>query len=190
MIPVFRALVDRVRSFKKHRTVITRLNATIINEPGYEWIPEYHAKHGITIIASMPCYCPDNVNAQRGEGVFDSSIKAFQQLNALGYGRDPRLPMHFVYNPLGTALPPDQKELEADYKREMKQHFGIDFNDLYCITNMPIARFASYLKRNHQMKGYMALLRQSPPPSMDSIAATIDGFLMCRTINQLLVDSR
>lgn len=177
MIPGFRRLVDAVRAFDQPREVMTRLNATIINEPGYEWIPEYHASHGITIIASMPCYSPENVNSQRGDGVFDSSINAFHKLNALGYGRDPKLPMHFVYNPNGAALPPDQKELEADYKREMKQHFDIDFNDLFCITNMPIARFASYLKNNGQLEEYNQLLRESFNPT------TVEG-LMCRnTIN-------
>lgn len=177
MVPGFRHLVDSVRAFSQPREVMSRLNATIINEPGYEWIPDYHASHGITIIASMPCYCPDNVNAQRGDGVFDSSISAFQKLNALGYGRDPRLPLHFVYNPLGASLPPDQKQLEADYKREMENHFGIVFNDLYCITNMPIARFASYLKRNKQLEEYNELLRNAFNP------ATVEA-LMCRnTIN-------
>lgn len=177
MVPGFRRLVDSVRAFEQPREVMTRLNATIINEPGYEWVPEYHASHGITIIASMPCYCAENVNAQRGDGVFDSSIKAFQKLNALGYGRDPRLPLHLVYNPVGASLPPDQKKLEVDYKREMKRHFDIDFNDLYCITNMPIARFASYLKRHGQFDAYNQLLRESFNP------ATVAG-LMCRnTIN-------
>ena len=177
MTPGFRYLVDSVRNFAQPREVMTRLNATIINEPSYDWIPEYHARHGITIIASMPCYSPDNVNEQRGNGVFDSSIKAFQKLNALGYGKDPRLPMHFVYNPNGATLPPKQIELEADYKREMQKHFGIVFNDLYCITNMPIARFKSYLKRNQQLDEYMQLLR-------DSFNPTTVGGLMCRdTIN-------
>jgi radical SAM/Cys-rich protein len=177
MIPDFRHLVESVRSFKKPRTVMTRLNATIIEEPGFEWIPEFHAKHKITIIASMPCYSPDNVNEQRGEGVFDSSISAFQKLNAVGYGRDPELEINFVYNPNGAFLPPEQQGLEADYKKEMKAHFDIDFNSLYCIANMAIARFASYLKRNNQLEEYNALLRESFNSS------TVDG-LMCRnTIN-------
>lgn len=177
MVPGFRRLVDAVRAFARPREVMTRLNATIVNEPGYEWIPEYHASRKITIVASMPCYCPDNVNAQRGDGVFDASISAFQQLNKLGYGRDPELPLHFVYNPNGAYLPPEQEALKADYKREMKKHFGIDFNELYAITNMPIARFASYLKRNGQLEAYMQTLRGAFNP------ATVAG-LMCRnTIN-------
>ncbi|YCM42702.1 arsenosugar biosynthesis radical SAM (seleno)protein ArsS [Verrucomicrobiaceae bacterium 227] len=169
----FRDLVERVRGFKQPREIITRLNATIINEPGFQWIPEFHARHGITIIASMPCYSPDNVNAQRGEGVFDSSISAFQKLNQLGYGKDPRLKMHFVYNPNGAFLPPPQDELTEDYRREMQEHFGIEFHDLYCITNMAIARYASYLKRQKKLADYQQLLVESFNP------AAIDG-LMCR----------
>jgi radical SAM/Cys-rich protein len=177
MVPDFRRLVKTVREFDQPRRVMDRLNATVINEPGYEWVAEFLAEHEVEIIASMPCYAPDNVNEQRGDGVFDSSIKAFQKLNELGYGRDPKLQMNFVYNPNGAFLPPEQAELEADYKREMKQHFDIDFNALYCIANMPIARFASYLKRNNQLQEYQETLRQAFNP------ATVDG-LMCRnTIN-------
>jgi len=173
MHPDFQALVERVRSFDQPREVMTRLNATIIEEPGYEWIPEFHAKHQVTCIASMPCYCPDNVNEQRGNGVFDRSITAFQKLNKLGYGKTPELPLNFVYNPNGAFLPPEQKALEADYKREMKKHFDIEFHDLYCITNMPIARYASYLKRNKQLAEYNQLLVESFNPT------SVPG-LMCR----------
>lgn len=173
MIPDFQYLVERVRNFEQPRTVMTRLNATIINEPGYEWIPEFHKKHKVVIIASMPCYSPDNVNEQRGDGVFDSSISAFQKLNAIGYARESDLTMNFVYNPNGAFLPPEQMELEKDYKREMKKHFDIDFNELFCITNMPISRFASYLRRNKQLEEYNELLRNSFNPS--TIAS-----LMCR----------
>ncbi len=177
MVPDFRRLVTAVRNFDQPRRVMDRLNATIINEPGYEWVADFLAENEVEIIASMPCYSPDNVNQQRGDGVFDSSIKAFQKLNELGYGRDPKLTMNFVYNPNGGFLPPEQTELEADYKREMKDHFGIDFNSLFCIANMPIARFASYLKRNNQLQDYMQTLREAYNP------ATVDG-LMCRnTIN-------
>ncbi|MEY2550091.1 MAG: hypothetical protein QOG12_235, partial [Verrucomicrobiota bacterium] len=135
------------------------------------------ARHRVEIIASMPCYSPGNVNAQRGEGVFDASIKALQLLNSLGYGIQPHLPLHLVYNPNGAFLPGPQEELEADYKRELKEHFGIVFNKLYTITNLPIARFASYLKNNNLLGDYMALLNDAFNP------ATVDG-LMCRnTIN-------
>ena len=177
MVPDFRRLVRAVRGFDQPRRVMDRLNATIINEPGYEWVAEFLAENEIEIIASMPCYAPDNVNEQRGDGVFDSSIAAFQKLNALGYGSDPALQLQFVYNPNGAFLPPDQAGLEADYKREMEEHFGIVFNHLYCIANMPIARFASYLKRNNQLADYQQLLKDAFNP------ATVDS-LMCRnTIN-------
>lgn len=177
MVPDFRRLVESVRGFDQPRRVMDRLNATIINEPGYEWVAEFLAEHQVEIIASMPCYAAENVNEQRGEGVFDSSIAAFQKLNALGYGRDPELQLQFVYNPNGAFLPPDQAELEADYKREMEEHFGIVFNQLYCIANMAIARFASYLKRNKQLAEYQQVLKDAFNPG------TVEG-LMCRnTIN-------
>ncbi len=177
MVPDFRRLVETVRHFDQPRRVMDRLNATIINEPGYGWVAEFLAEHQVEIIASMPCYAPENVNEQRGDGVFDSSIEAFQKLNALGYGTDLDLQLQFVYNPNGAFLPPDQVELEADYKREMKEHFGIVFNKLYCIANMPIARFASYLKRNDQLADYQQVLKDAFNP------ATVRN-LMCRnTIN-------
>ena len=177
MVPDFRRLVETVRRFDRPRRVMDRLNATIVNEPGYEWVAEFLAEHRVEIIASMPCYEPDNVNQQRGDGVFESSIAAFQKLNALGYGTDPELQLQFVYNPNGAFLPPDQAALEADYKREMAEHFGIVFNRLYCIANMPIARFASYLRRNDQLADYQQLLKDAFNPG------TVDG-LMCRnTIN-------
>ena len=171
MMPHFRHLVEGVREMG--REVMDRCNLTIINEPGYEWVAEFHAQHGVQIVASMPCYCPKNVNAQRGEGVFDSSIQALQTLNALGYGTDPRLKLDLVFNPNGAQLPPEQAELEADYKRELKEHFDIVFNQLFAITNMPIARFTSYLKRQGSYQAYMQLLLDNFNP------ASIKG-LMCR----------
>ncbi|MFK5920961.1 MAG: arsenosugar biosynthesis radical SAM protein ArsS [Verrucomicrobiota bacterium] len=177
MITDYRRLVETVRHFDQPRRVMTRLNATIINEPGYEWVPQFLRDQQVEIIASMPCYQPDNVNEQRGDGVFDSSILAFQKLNQLGYGTDSELRLNFVYNPNGAFLPPCQIELKADYKKAMKQHFDIVFNDLYCIANMPIARFASHLKNTGQYESYNQLLRESFNP------ATVAG-LMCRnTIN-------
>ena len=175
MIPDFRRLVDRVHTMGLH--MIDRSNLTILLEPGYEDLPSFFAEREIEITASMPCYSPDNVTKQRGEGVFDASIQALQKLNALGYGREERLPLNLVYNPLGATLPPEQDELEADYKRELKAHFDIDFHRLYTITNIPISRFAAYLKHNGQLEHYMRLLVENFNP------ASVDG-LMCRdTIN-------
>jgi radical SAM/Cys-rich protein len=153
--------------------VIDRCNLTILLERGYEDLAAFLANYKVEIIASMPCYSSENVNAQRGEGVFEGSIAALQLLNSLGYGIDPELPLHLVYNPVGTFLPPAQTELEVDYKRELKKHFGIVFNKLYTLTNLPIGRFASYLRRNNKLDEYMELLVQAFNP------ATIDG-LMCR----------
>lgn len=171
MIPGFCSFVRSVREM--NRRVMDRCNLTILNEPGYEWVADFHVENEVAIVASMPCYSPENVNAQRGDGVFDSSIRALQHLNRLGYGRDPRLVLDLVYNPNGAVLPPDQAELEADYKRELWTHFGIGFNNLYAIANMPIARFSSYLKRNGYYEDYMRLLVENFNP------ASVPG-LMCR----------
>ena len=173
MIPDFRYFIERVRTLESPRHVIDRCNLTILLDPGYEELPEFLAKHKVEIIASMPCYTPENVNAQRGEGVFDGSIAALQRLNSLGYGIEPELPLHLVYNPVGAFLPGQQTELESDYKRELKGHFGIVFNNLYTITNLPIGRFAAYLRHNDKFEEYMELLISAFNP------ATIDG-LMCR----------
>ena len=171
MIPDYRYLVERIRDMGKR--VMDRCNLTILNEPGYEWVADFYVQHGIEVVASMPCYSPENVNEQRGEGVFDSSIKALQTLNALGYGTEPYLVLNLVYNPVGASLPPPQAALEVDYKRELKTHFGIVFNKLYAITNMPIARFTSYLKRKGAYADYMQLLLENFNPG------SVDG-LMCR----------
>jgi len=193
MHPQFRELVERVRSFKQPREVMTRLNATIIEEPGYEWIPDFHTQHKVTCISSMPCYSPENVNEQRGNQVFERSIIAFQKLNKLGYGRQDDLKLNLVYNPNGAFLPPDQAELEQDYKIEMKKHFDIDFHSLYCITNMPIARYASYLKRNKKLQEYNELLVESFNPSSvqsvmcrDTISVDWQGTVFDCDFNQQL----
>ena len=177
MIPDFCYLVERLKELTPARHIIDRCNLTILLEPDYEEYASFLARHKVEIIASMPCYSPENVNAQRGEGVFDGSIKALQLLNSLGYGIDPALPLHLIYNPNGAFLPGPQEELEADYKRELKVHYGIVFNKLYTITNLPIARFASYLKNNNKLAEYMMFLKDAFNP------ATVSG-LMCRnTIN-------
>ncbi len=173
MIPDFRYFIEQIGALQLPRHVIDRCNLTILLEPGYEDLGEFLAINKVEIIASMPCYSAENVNAQRGEGVFEASIAALQLLNSLGYGTDPHLPLHLVYNPVGAFLPPSQDELEADYKRELKKQFGIVFNKLYALSNLPIGRFASYLRRNGRLEEYMQLLIQAFNP------ATISG-LMCR----------
>ncbi|MBV8097565.1 MAG: arsenosugar biosynthesis radical SAM protein ArsS [Verrucomicrobia bacterium] len=173
MAPDFRYLVEELRSIRQVETVIDRCNLTILLEPGYEWLAEFLAAQRVKIVASLPCYQPTNVNAQRGDGVFDCSIRALQRLNRLGYARQPDLTLDLVYNPNGDFLPPDQTELEADYKRELKQNLGIDFNRLYTIANMPIGRFAAWLRHNGRLDAYMDLLMKSFNP------ASISG-LMCR----------
>jgi len=173
MIPDFRYLIEHVKSLQPHRHIIDRCNLTILLERSYEDLAAFLARNKVEIIASMPCYTPENVNAQRGEGVFEGSIAALQLLNSIGYGTDPDLPLHLIYNPVGAFLPPSQAELEDDYKRELEKHFGIVFNNLYTLTNLPIGRFASYLWHNNKLDEYMELLIQAFNP------ATIDG-LMCR----------
>ncbi|PYJ49141.1 MAG: radical SAM protein [Verrucomicrobia bacterium] len=173
MIPDFRYFVEQVKALQPSRHMIDRCNLTILLESGYEDLGEFLATNKVEIIASMPCYSAENVNAQRGEGVFEGSIAALQLLNLVGYGTDPDLLLHLIYNPVGAFLPPSQAELEADYKRELKKHFGIVFNKLYTLTNLPIGRFASYLRHNNKLDEYMELLIQAFNP------ATVDG-LMCR----------
>jgi len=173
MIPDFRYFLERVKALQPSRHIIDRCNLTILLESGYGDLAEFLAKRKVEIVASMPCYSAENVDAQRGEGVFEGSIQALQLLNSLGYGYDPELPLHLVYNPVGPFLPPAQEELEADFKRELAAHFGIVFNKLYTITNLPIGRFASYLRHNDKLEQYMQLLINN------FNQATIDG-LMCR----------
>ncbi len=165
----FRYFVEVSRAAGAH--VIDRNNLTIIEEPGYADLPEYLARHEVEVIASLPCYSAENVNKQRGHGVFDKSIRALQKLNEVGYGT--RLPLNLVYNPLGPRLSPPQAELEADYKEALKREFGVVFNRLYTITNQPIARFAEDLRKQGKWVEYLGLLANSFNPG------TIEG-LMCR----------
>ncbi len=177
MLPDFRPLMERLRQLDPIGTIIDRCNLTILLEPGYEDLAEFLAAHRVEIVASLPCYTVDNVDAQRGDGVFEASISALRRLNALGYGRDPRLPLHLVYNPGGAVLPGPQAALEADYKRELHANFGIVFHSLYALTNLPIARFASWLKRTGSYDSYLTLLADNFNP------AAVTG-LMCRdTVN-------
>ena len=142
--------------------VIDRCNLTILFEPGQEDLAEFLADQRVDIVASMPCYSAANVDKQRGDGVFDLSIAALQKLNALGYGQPGSgLSLNLVYNPQGASLPPNQQALQADYKRELMAHFGIVFNELFALTNMPIQRFGSTLVSKGTFDTYIALLKDS-----------------------------
>jgi radical SAM/Cys-rich protein len=131
-------------------------------EPGQDGLAAFLAEQRVEIVASMPCYSAANVDKQRGDGVFDLSIAGLQQLNALGYGQPGSgLVLNLVYNPQGASLPPDQQALQADYKRELLAHFGIVFNELFALTNMPIQRFGSTLVSKGSFDSYMDLLKNS-----------------------------
>jgi len=158
--PHFRSLVTAARS--RGVKVIDRCNLTILEEPGHEDLAAFLALHHVEVVASMPCYLEDNVDRQRGKGVFDASIRGLQRLNALGYGQaDTGLVLNLVFNPLGPSLPPEQQALEQDYKRHLGSHFGIVFNGLFTLANMPIQRFGSMLVSKGQFNSYMDLLRRS-----------------------------
>lgn len=177
MIPDFRHMIQRIRALPVRRRIIDRCNLTILLEPSFEGLAEFLAENEVEIVASMPCYQPENVNEQRGDGVFDASIAALQLLNRLGYGRSENRVLNLVYNPNGDFLPGPQAELEEDYRRELQKHFGIEFHHLYTITNLPVSRFASWLRHEGKYEAYMDLLVSAFNPQ------TIDG-LMCRnTIN-------
>jgi radical SAM/Cys-rich protein len=173
----FRYLVREARALGV--TVIDRCNLTVLMEPGQEELGSFLAENQVEISASLPCYLEDNVEAQRGKGVYGTSIEALRQLNALGYGAE--LVLNLVYNPVGPTLPPPQPALEAEYRRELGQRFGIQFNQLLTITNMPISRFGAVLLSQDQYVPYMNLLRDNfSQPNMET--------LMCRSL--LSVDWR
>lgn len=192
MNPHFKRLVKAARQRGVH--VMDRLNPTIVEEPGYEDLPAFFVEHRLELIASMPCYLEDNVDKQRGSGVFQSSIRVFQQLNALGYGQEGSgLVLNLVYNPLGPSLPPAQGKLEADYKRMLGERYGVVFNQLYVITNMPIQRFGSTLISRGQFDDYMQLLREAYQPAnldqvmcKDLISVDWQGYVHDCDFNQML----
>jgi len=158
--PHFRTLVVEARALGVH--VIDRCNLTILNEPGHEDLAAFLAAHRVEVIASLPCYLEDNVDRQRGKGVFAASIVALQKLNALGYGRaDAGLALNLVYNPQGPTLPPPQGALEDAYRSHLRHEYGVEFNRLYTLTNMPIQRFGSTLISKGQFNAYMQLLHDS-----------------------------
>ncbi len=178
--PHFRRLVVAARA--RDCKVIDRCNLTILSEPGQETLAAFLAEHGVEVVASLPCYLEDNVNAQRGNGVFEASIAGLRQLNALGYGApDAGLRLNLVYNPQGPNLPPPQEHLQAAYKQHLGDEFGVVFNELFTLANMPIQRFGSTLLSKGQFNQYMTLLQSAHQD------ANLPG-VMCRS--QISVDWR
>ncbi len=160
MNPHFRRLVTHAAALGLR--VIDRCNLTILEEDGYRDMADFLARHRVEVVASLPCYQRDNVDAQRGNGVFEQSISALRRLNALGYGIEGSgLELTLVYNPQGPSLPPSQQELEAVYRRELQLRYGIVFNHLFTIANMPIQRFGSVLISRGEFMRYMQLLKDS-----------------------------
>lgn len=190
--PLFRDLVSRARALGGR--VIDRCNLTILEEPGQAGLADFLAAERAEVIASLPCYLEDNVDRQRGKGVFEASIRALRRLNAQGYGKPGTgLLLDLIYNPQGPTLPPPQANLEADFKRELGQRFGIVFNRLYTLTNMPIQRFGSMLVSAGRFDEYMALLRNAYQPAnlrhvMCRSLVSIDweGFVYDCDFNQML----
>jgi radical SAM/Cys-rich protein len=172
--PDFAHLVSSARGLGRH--VMDRCNLTVIFEPGMEYLPEFFKRHQVELVCSLPCYSEGNVDKQRGKGTFDASIRALQQLNEIGYGRpDGDLVLNLVYNPVGPHLPPPQGKLEQDYRKILGEQFGIVFNQLFCLTNMPITRYATHLKLRGEYDHYLELLESSFNP------ATLDQ-VMCRNL--------
>ena len=172
--PHFRDLVTRARALGVH--VMDRCNLTILSEPGQEDLAAFLAANAVEVIASLPCYLEDNVDGQRGKGVYQGSIEGLKKLNALGYGQPGSgLALNLVYNPTGPFLPPPQAALEADYKRELAERFGIVFSQLFTLTNLPIQRFGSTLISKGQFEDYMTLLR-------DAYRAENLDAVMCRSL--------
>lgn len=172
--PHFDTLVERCVQLGRH--VMDRCNLTVIFEPGKGYLPDFFQKNRVELICSLPCYTEENVDQQRGKGTFDQSIRALQLLNRLGYGvTDTGLELQLVYNPVGAHLPPPQDRLERDYRKILKEKYGIVFNHLYCLTNMPITRFETFLKLRNEYHQYVELIESAFNP------ATLDK-VMCRDL--------
>lgn len=176
--PSFRELVAGARRAGKH--LIVRCNLTVLFEPGLEDIPNLYREHGVNLVCSLPCYTADNVDRQRGRGVFDRSIEALQMLGELGYGNG-ELALDLVYNPLGAFLPPSQPELEAKYREELGRLFGLRFRRLLTLANLPVKRFAEQLARSGEHERYMGLL-------VSHFNATTVPGLMCRSMASVAWD--
>lgn len=190
--PYFRNLVIAAR--KNGKAVIDRCNLTVLFEPDQEETALFLKEYGVRVIASLPCYSKENVEKQRGRGVFDKSIEALKLLNGLGYGKEEsNLVLDLVYNPTGPSLPPAQEKLQRDYKSELKELFGIEFNSLFTIANMPIKRFLHDLQRAGKLDEYMELLANSFNPSAalgvmcrNLVSVSWDGELFDCDFNQML----
>lgn len=174
--PRFDYLVESLSRFTKQ--MLLRTNLTVMFEPGKDYLPEFYKKHRLEVIGSLPCYLAQNVDKQRGNGAFNKIIKSLRALNGVGYGKEGSgLILNLVYNPLGPYLPPPQSKLEQDYKRELLTHYGIVFNHLYSMTNIPINRFKSQLQARGQYDSYMELLKSNFNP------ATTDKLMCLKQIN-------
>ena len=172
--PHFRYLVREARKLNVH--VIDRCNLTILSEDNQQGLAEFLAEHKVEVVASLPCYTQENVDEQRGKGVFDKSISGLQQLNTLGYAKpETELILNLMYNPTGAFLPPPQATLEADYKEKLRHDFGIEFSHLFTLTNMPIMRFGSSLMSSGEFEPYMQLLKTAH--SDDNLQT-----VMCRSL--------
>ena len=172
--PTFDYLVASVVGLGRH--VMDRCNLTVIFEPGKDYLPQFFKRHRVELVCSLPCYSEENVDRQRGKGTFELSIRALKIFNKLGYGQsESGLVLNLAYNPVGPHLPPPQDKLEQDYKRILKEQFGIIFNRLYCLSNMPITRYQTHLKLRGEYEQYMELLESS------FNASTLDQ-VMCRNL--------
>ena len=170
----FKYLVTEIT--KRRISIIDRCNLTILSEPGQEDLTQFLSKHRVIVTASLPCYSEENVDSQRGDGVFERSIDGLRQLNGVGYGKgNPDLQLHLVYNPIGASLPPPQKTLEKEYKQHLSENYDVSFDSLLTITNMPIKRFGSTLISRGEFGSYLQLLESSyQEKNLESV--------MCKTL--------
>ncbi len=193
MNPDFRWFVEEIKKLDKH--IIVRCNLTIIlANKKYHDLPEFYKKHNIEVVSSLPFYTQDRTDRQRGDGVFEDSIKALQMLNEVGYGKEGSgLTLNLVYNPAGAFLPPPQDSLEKEYKKELMEHFGIEFHNLFAITNLPISRYLDYLLQSGNYEKYMEKLVNAYNPTAaanvmcrNTISIGWDGYLYDCDFNQML----
>lgn len=193
MNPDFQWFVWQISNLGKK--IIVRSNLTIlVSNNKFRAFPEFFKEHKVVVISSLPCYTKENTDHQRGSGVFNKSIEALKILNGIGYGKEGgELELHLVYNPNGAFLPPPQKKLEEDYKRELSEHFGIVFNNLYTITNLPISRFLDSLLVTGKYEKYMETLANAFNPAAvhgvmcrNTVSVSWDGYLYDCDFNQML----